>query len=103
MTDIEKDIVNWHRATFPRATPEAILDKLKEEMIEAYESLAYGNVQNLLEEVADIFIVTCSLAARRELFEDNVTMARVIQDKMTVNKARVWGAETANGDRPRVK
>jgi len=104
MMDIEKDIVEWHRSIFPRATAEAIIDKLKEELEEAHLSLVTGNIQNLLEEIADCFIVACSLAARKDLFEDNVSMTRVIRDKMAVNKARVWGKEDpVTGDRPRVK
>lgn len=103
MDDIEKDIVEWHRSTFPNATAQAILDKLDEEIAEAQDCYGFGNLQQLLEECADIFIVACSLAARRDLFEDNVSMTRVIRDKMAVNKARVWGPETENGDRKRVK
>ena len=104
MMDIEHKILEWHNLTFPRATNRAIIDKLQEEIQEAMESLVFGNLQQLLEECADIFIVACSLAARRDLFEDNVmSMSRVIADKLEVNKRRIWGKETENGDRPRVK
>lgn len=103
MVDIEEDIVEWHQRTFPNATAQAIILKLREELHEAIVDAIHGNLQSLLEEIADCFIVACSLAARRDLFEHNVSMTRVIRDKMKVNKARVWGPETENGDRKRVK
>jgi predicted house-cleaning noncanonical NTP pyrophosphatase (MazG superfamily) len=103
MIEIERDIVLWHRATFPNANAKAVIDKLESELREAICELKFGDMQKLLEELADVYIVACSLANRRDLFEDNVTMTRVIQDKMNVNKARTWGEEDENGDRPRCK
>lgn len=102
--DIEKDINEFHRTTFPNATLNAVLFKLNEELVEAMMALVKGDYQHLLEELADVFVVSTALAARKDLFEDNVSMTRVIRDKMAVNKARKWGKEDpVTGDRKRVK
>ena len=103
MKKLEESILQWHRETFKNATAYAVISKLKEELNEALLEIACGDHQHLLEECADIFIVACSLAARSDLFEDNVSMCRVISDKMEVNKMRIWGEELPNGDRKRVK
>jgi len=103
MWDIEHKILEWHSETFPNATLKAVIEKLKEEVMEAHYSLAFNDLQSALEECADVFIVACAVAARRDLFEDNVSMSRVIADKLAVIKARTWGPEDSEGDRPRVK
>lgn len=103
MTELKQQIIDWHKSTFPSATFAAKRDKLLEECRELMAEIMFGNMQSALEEVADIFIVAASIAADKSAFEDNVTMSRIIADKLAVNKASVWGDETENGDRPRVK
>lgn len=104
MTDIEQGIIAWHKETFPNATLDAKIDKLKEEVAELNGELFFAeDLQSVLEEVADVFIVAVAIAASRDHFEENVSMSRVIADKMEVNRRRTWGNETENGDRPRVK
>lgn len=103
MESLENEIIAWNKETFPNATMKAKQKKLVEECKELLAALIYGNLQGALEEVADIFIVAVSIAADREHFENNVSMSRVIADKLKVNRARQWGEENENGDRPRVK
>lgn len=103
MKYLEKSIVQWHKETFPNATIQAIIDKLNEELHEAIDCLNDGNLQQMLEEVADVFIVACALAGRKQIFEENFSMYRVISDKMAINRGRAWGVELPNGDRPRIK
>lgn len=103
MESLENEIIEWHRETFPNATMKAKQKKLVEECKELLAALIYGNLQDALEEAADIFIVSVSIAADREHFENNVSMTRVIAEKLKVNKVREWGDENEIGDRPRVK
>lgn len=103
MQELENEIIEWYRATFPNATFDAKRKKMVEECRELISALFFGSTQDILEEAADIFIVAVSLAADKKVFEDNVTMRRVIADKLAVNKARVWGEETDDGDRQRVR
>lgn len=101
--DIEDEIIAWHRDTFPNASMLARIKKIKEECVELFQSAEIGNIQQLLEEAADVFIVAVSIAADKSFFEENVSMTRVIADKMEINKGRIWGKEMPDGDRPRKK
>ena len=51
------------------------------------------------KEFADMCIVYMAGLARSNL----PPLSKYIADKLEINKARTWGPEIANGDRPRVK
>lgn len=95
MDEIQKDIVNWHKKTFPNATDEALNDKLAEESLELLEALVLGQ-GDVVEEIADVFIVSCTFLDRHGL-----SFADFVAKKMEINKKREWGEEVKNGDRPR--
>lgn len=96
MKQIQRKILNWHLETFPNATEQAILDKLREEATELIEAIQPVNHKNIAEEIADVFIVSTALFGRCGVsFED------VVRYKLEINKERDWGKETENGDRPR--
>jgi len=99
MKTLQDKIVKWHRATFPNASIRAIKNKLHEELNELdYAITVNGNKKEIVEEIADVVIVSCSLLARYGLdFEQTVL------HKLEINKGREWGRETENGDRPREK
>jgi len=97
--DIEKEVLEWQTNTFPCATMKAKMLKLREECIELIAAIEFGNYQQVVEEAADVFIVSVNIANDRREFEDNVTMTRVIADKLAVNKARTWGPEQPDGNR----
>jgi len=101
--NIEQDILKWHRENFPRATLNAKLDKLIEECHELLNAIADYDMQEILDEAADVFIVAASIAGDKRYFEDNVSMSRVIADKLKLRMASEWGAELPNGNRERVK
>ncbi len=100
MSTMQDDILIWHKSTFPNATKDAIFDKLCEEHMELADELAKDvvNVGELLDEVADVYIVATSLANKF-----GVSLDGFIRSKMVINKKRTWGDEIANGDRPRNK
>ena len=98
MIEIENKIEEWHTNTFPNATEKAIQDKLIEECIELLHAIKDKDTNNIIEEIADVFIVSCSLLSRKGL-----SFNGVVTNKLEVNKKRVWGKEDSQGDRPRVK
>ena len=103
LEDIEKEVLAWHRETFPNATDSAVVHKLKEESNELYEAVWYCSYYGIDKdeipaEIADVAIVSIALLSRM-----NTSLSAVIAAKLAVNKARTWGPETENGDRKRVK
>lgn len=97
MNSIEKEVLEWHKATFPNATEDAVWKKLQEEAIELLDSIKFG-IEFTEEELADV----CIVAIR--LFDfHGMTLFEIIRDKLEINKSRKWGPETPSGDRPRIK
>jgi len=98
--EVQEQVTEWHRDTFPNATEEAMKRKLEEETVELLEAL-FSKKENrdaIVEELADVVIVASSLFNRW-----GVNLEMAVLKKLEVNKARAWGPEIANGDRPRVK
>ena len=96
MRNIQQQVVEWHRQTFPRATDQAIIDKLIEEAQELWSVDGEESFFSMVEEVADVIIVACALFDRWGL-----DLKEEVLNKLEINKSREWGNETANGDRPR--
>jgi len=100
---VEKEVVEWHRETFPAATIDAIEIKFHEETIEFCDAAGdeSGEIFNdeSMEEFADMCIVY--MAGLAKLGKPFLTS--LIAAKLAINKGREWGKETENGDRPRVK
>ena len=98
MNSIQEQIVEWHRATFPNASTDAVQDKLSEEaqeLVDVLKDLPL-DTRDISLEIADVIIVSCALIDRWGLGIDQIVL-----DKLAVNRERAWGKETANGDRPR--
>ena len=92
MIDIEKQVLDWHKETFPNSTNDAIREKYKEEIQELFEKPFD------FYELADVCIVGIALLNRY-----GITLSEAIGAKLEINKNRIWGKETKNGDRPRKK
>lgn len=103
LKDVEKQVVEWNRTTFPRATIDAIFNKFSEEMFE-FEEEVINNMPIIFngrpaEEFVDMIIVFMSARAKLGF----TPLTEMIAAKLEINKNRVWGFETSNGDRPRIK
>jgi NTP pyrophosphatase (non-canonical NTP hydrolase) len=99
MVEIEKEVLDWHRSTFPNATNTAVLEKLKEETLELLAELVKPSTrENTEKEIADVAIVSISLLNRW-----GTSLSDQIKLKLEINKLRSWGDEDKNGDRPRIK
>lgn len=101
--DIEKEVLAWHRETFPRATFDAISDKIIEEAGELLDAVEYyqrfdDKKQEIPLELADVAIAGIALLNRM-----GTSLSAVIAAKLATNKARVWGDQEPNGDRKRIK
>lgn len=95
MKTIEQKVIEWHQKTFPNATILAIVEKLKEEIPELFET---EDLEDTIEEIADVAIVCIAFLNRL-----GTTLSEEIERKLFINKTREWGKELPNGDRPRIK
>lgn len=103
ISDIEKDVLEWHSKTFPKATIRAIVDKMYEEWREFDDEACRSGMDIFDGESAEEFVDMCIvfIAGRNKL---NLSpLSELIRNKLEINKKRSWGKETENGDRPRVK
>ena len=103
MTDWNiKTIAEWHKSTFPDATWESQLLKLDEELEEVIEAQLAREFEQSYNELADVYIVACSLKERFNstigsyfvgLIEENPApdMQARIDKKMNENLKRKWG------------
>lgn len=105
--DIDKEIVEWSIKTFPDLTMEKQLVKLSHEIEELCEATRADDKEHVLEELADVYIVSRILADRFNnaigryfiglLTEYPTPKAmKVVEAKMEKNKARIW-AKQADG------
>lgn len=98
---LDQQICEWHEDTFPNATDQAIERKFHEELQE-FEKEYYAwrlSAPNSIFEFADMYIVYAAYLKRVH----NESLAQYIENKLNVNKGRIWGEEDENGDRPRCK
>lgn len=79
MEELFKEIVEWAEATFPRSTPESIVNHLKEEILE----LEAKNNDPL--EIADCVIMLFHLAHKH-----NIDVYSACKTKFNINLQRKW-------------
>ena len=96
MKNLQSMIKKWHVETFPNATNKAILNKLQEEMLELDNEISSD--ANITDELPDVCIVILAYCARND-----IDLEELVNKKMYINKARTWGKENSEGDRPRVR
>ena len=110
MKETIESIVQWSRETFPEATLIGQLNKFKDEK-EEWERAPYNSEAELFE-LADMFIVACSIArfsATEAMYCLRVTadklelsyfttqdLERAIDKKMEINRARKWCIKDGN-------
>lgn len=102
MKDLERSIIDWHVETFPNATEEAVIEKIAEELSEFICVVNGGSridAPEYLDELADVFITHAVYLHRYK----GISISDAVRRKLNICKGRSWGAETSNGDRPRVK
>lgn len=78
----QSSINDWQDKTFPLATREGVLKHLREEMEEFFEHPCEI-------EAADIVILLFAYAKK-----DQFDLLRVVDEKMTVNRARNWNIQS---------
>lgn len=76
LTELQREIGDWHRNTFPLCSPLRILEKFQEE---AEELIKEANI----EEIADCLIVLLALCERT-----NVDAEKAVRDKFKTVQAR---------------
>lgn len=95
---LNEEILEWHKTTFPLCTVESQLLKLDEELKEVIECVLKS--ESSQEELADAYIVSLVLAKRYKstiggyfvgLFSKEYTaLWENVKKKMEINKMRKW-------------
>ena len=89
-----KNITQWQRETFGQATALSKMHHLKEEVGELTAAIEHELPEKHLE-FADCFILLFGAAASDGMTYEDICQA--IDEKMTINRARMWGKPDANG------
>lgn len=96
---LQKEIGDWQRETFKKATTYGVYNHMSREMSELNKALnrhvRYDNedtYQEVRYELADIIILAVALA---DLVHVDLDVAT--KEKMKINKARKWGKPDADG------
>lgn len=98
---VDKEIVKWHKKTFPDITLVGMLLKLEEEIQEFLEALHSGSETHSQEELADVYIVATVLKERFHsalggYFKDLLYnypksyLEDTVKRKLKINKGRTW-------------
>jgi hypothetical protein len=102
MEQLEQEVIAWHRATFPNATEQAVVEKCGEEINEWLETTnSEAPAKEYWNEFADVIITHMAYIAKTSNGE--VTLADIVRLKFDEVKARTWGKELPNGDRKKEK
>lgn len=94
---VDKDIVEWHKKTFPDITMGELLLKLEEELGELRGALGKNDL-DFMEEAADVYIVSRALKERFNSIiglhfchtTKSKELTKAIKDKLAKNKKRIW-------------
>lgn len=86
----DKEIVEWHKKTFPCCTIEEQAKKVKEEIQEVINTLINADgTDRYIEEVADVYIATLVLKQRFGV-DLHLPISEAIDKKMDENVKRKW-------------
>jgi len=86
LTELEKERFEWSLKTFPEATKESSLFKLREEIKEILKDLKKGHANPI--EYADALMCLLDSAGRAGLSIKDILQA--FQHKLEINKKRTW-------------
>ena len=85
----DKDIVEWHKKTFPNCTAQEQADKVGEEIHELIMAIVNEeSKERIAEEVADVYIA--SLVLKERFGVDLLLPIEAIDKKMDENVKRKW-------------
>lgn len=82
LDSIIREVNEWQAATFPRATPASVVEHLRREVDELVKDPAD------VMELADVVFLAVGLAYELDLTVDD--LARVVAEKLAINRQRVW-------------
>jgi len=86
LTTLQKDLGDWAAVTFPDSTEESIIAHLRSEV---NKELHPGCDSS---ELADVAILVCQLATKR-----NLRLFDLMNAKHAINLKRKWGPKNADG------
>lgn len=89
LDSIIREVNEWQAVTFPRATPASVVEHLRREVNELIADPTNTS------ELADVIFLAVGLAYELDIDIDG--LARIVADKLAVNRARQWQAPDAQG------
>ena len=89
-----EEITEWQKKTFGQATTMSKLNHLAEELIELTQDVKNNNPNRRLE-FADCFLLLYGAARADGMSYDDIYDC--IEEKMVINKKRIWGKPGENG------
>lgn len=92
LTELERDRLAWSLITFPEATKESSLYKLREEIKEILKDLKKGHANPI--EYADALMCLLDSAGRAGLTMKDILAA--FEHKLEINKKRTWRKNADN-------
>jgi NTP pyrophosphatase (non-canonical NTP hydrolase) len=93
LTELSKEITDWQDATFTQATAESAAIHLVREVKELLLDIQYhASMSDRSKEIADCFLLICGVAHL-----SGVNLEEVVEEKMEINRNRVWGKPDADG------
>ncbi len=102
LVQLEKERFEWSLKTFPEATSQSSLEKLKEEIKEVEKELTYlekfpdgdSGLEKLSMEYADCFMCLFDSAGRAGLSVQDIINS--FAEKLEINKNRSWNKNDNN-------
>ena len=99
--ELEQEITEWHKKTFPDVTMQELLLKLEEELAELFDAINVKAeiTEQAMEEQADVYIVSVALMERfnsriglhfYSMDYTNKELMKAVRNKMEINKQRTW-------------
>jgi NTP pyrophosphatase (non-canonical NTP hydrolase) len=98
---IQREIGEWHQATFPGGTAASAARHLIEEADELYEAIHRPGLKNraaITEEAADVLLLL--IAAANKL---GIDLEEAVNLKMSKNHSRRWALDPATGYRKHIE
>jgi len=89
-----KEITEWQKETFGKATAKSKVIHLLDEVLELKNDLDNNNPDIRLEYADCILLIYGSAHANGMSYED---ICSAVDEKMKINKSRIWGKPDENG------
>lgn len=92
LVELSDEITEWQDSVFTKATPLSATTHLKKEVLELAIDLINCDYEKARIEIADCFLLIIAVAHL-----SGIDLEASIEEKMAINRRRVWGEPDAYG------